>query len=329
MRRRLTSAALLAGVALAFCSPVLAQTTPAPDGSAEGATVRVKDVLGVGESSARAGGGDAESSATVLRVGKEPLAEGLTARSKGNGRQSKSVLDLKDSDNPQYGRVRIGASDAESSVSDERRAASAAAALARLFVTPLDLEVHLLESAAQAEHTEMQSSGSAFSNAARVELGEHKAEVLHSEVSSSGEGSTYLIGLDGTKIGETSDSCTLTVPSLAGISCLSVTGGEGSTETATVFGVDAIPEELDALDADVVTASGTRGAAGTQVPATAIDTAGADVVAAPAVDAPGNGVLAATGTDAFTIIAGALLLTAIGALALHLSGRASAPATNH
>lgn len=323
MRRR-TSAAVLAGIALAVGSPFAAkaQTTPAPDGSAEGATVRIKDVLGVSESSARAGGTDAESSASVLRVGKEPLAEGLAAKSKGNGRQSKSLVDLKDADSPKYGRVRIGASDAESSVSEERRAASAAAAVARLFVTPLALEVHLLESAAQAEHTEMQSSGSAFSNGGRVVLGEQTVEVLHSEVSSSGEGSTYLIGLDGTKIGETSESCTLAVPNLAGISCLSVAGGEGAAVTATVFGVDLLPEELDALDADVVTASGTRGAAAAPAAPASIDTGGAAVTpAAPAIDSPADGALAATGGDSFTIIAGALLLTTLGTLALQLAGR--------
>ena len=322
MRRR-TSAAVLAGVALAFGSPfaAFAQTTPAPDGSAEGATVRIKDVLGVSESSARAGGADAESSASVLRVGKEPLADALTAKAKGNAKQSNSLVDLKDSDEPKYGRLRIGAADAESSVSEERRAASAAAAVARLFIVPLGLEVHLLESASQAEHTQMKSSGSAFSNGGRVVLGEHTAEVLHSEVSSSGEGSTYLIGLDGTKIGETSESCTLTVPNLAGISCLSVAGGEGSAVTATVFGVDVVPEELDALDSAVVTASGTRGEAGAPVATAAVDTGGAAITPAPAVDGPTEGALAATGADAFTIIAGALLLTALGGLALQIAGR--------
>ena len=321
MRRR-TSAAVLAGIALAFGTPfaVQAQTTPAPDGSAEGATVRIKDVLGVSESAAKAGGSDAEASASVVRVGKEPLAEGLTARSKGNAKQSKSLVDLKDADEPQYGRLRVGASDAESSVSDQRRSASAAAAVARLFVTPLALELHLLESAAQAEHTGMQSNGSAFSNGARAVLGEHKAEVLHSEVSSSGEGSTYLIGIDGTKIGESSESCSLAVPNLAGISCLAVAGGDGSAVTATVFGVDVIPAELDALDADVVTASGTRGGAGAPATATAIDTGNGELAPAPAIDGPAGGALATTGTDAFTIIAGALLLTALGALALQLSG---------
>lgn len=314
--RRPTSAAVVAGIALTIGSPFAAhaQTTPAPEGSAEGSVAAVKGVLGISESSARAGGSDAEASATVVRVGDKPFAEGLHAKSKGKGRSSKSVVDLSDSDEAKLGRVRIGASDAESDVTAEKRSAAAAAAVARIFVTPFGLQVHLLESSSKAEHTEMASSGSAFSNGARVEMGERKVEVLHSDVSSSGEGSTYLVGLDGTKIGETSERCTLTVPGVAGLSCLSVAGGEGSVVTATVLGVDMAPKQLDALDTSGIKSSATRGR-GTLVEA---GTFAAESIPAPAST---SGALARTGTDAFTIIAGALLLTALGALALQLSGR--------
>ena len=171
------------------------------------------------------------------------------------------------------------------------RTADGSAALARLVLIDSGvLTVDVAQSSSHAQHDGFDSSGSASSDGLVV----HGANavtlvVLHAERQSDGKGSTYLVDLNGNKIGTDADlsQCPLSLDPLGKISvnCVSASGGPGGvlTSTASVVGASL---GGGALTAQGVTASGNT-AHGSAAPAPADVVSSADTAAPaslPAID---------------------------------------------
>ena len=87
----------------------------------------------------------------------------------------------------------------------------------------------MLQSESSAEHRSTRSIGAGSSDAVDLGLADiARLILLHSEVSSEGQGHSYLVGLNGTEIGtddQLGQACALGVPGLLGLSCLQASGG--------------------------------------------------------------------------------------------------------
>jgi hypothetical protein len=229
MRRLFFLAAAPACVLLAV--PVAAQAArpgmiPAPPASATATALSVADILDVSTTGAQAGTDTSSAQATVVQVGGEPLL-GLGGTQSGPGTSDGALLDT-GSTLPAH--VQVAPWEATASQSDTERSSRGSAAAARADV-PEVLDVDVLESESQATHTDEKSTGEGFSNGVDLGLLDFLRIVLfHSEVSSEGEGSSFLVGLNDTEIGsdeQLSEICSLVAHPLLSVSCLDVAGGVG------------------------------------------------------------------------------------------------------
>ena len=112
------------------------------------------------------------------------------------------------------------------------------AAVARADVPDI-AQAGVLTSDSEATHTDQKSTGTAITDGFQLGiLDAIKLVLLHSEVSSEGGGSSYLVGLNGMEIGTdgpfgATPLCALTAPGLLSLSCLTSSGGSGSTGSVT------------------------------------------------------------------------------------------------
>jgi hypothetical protein len=174
---------------------------------------------------------------------------------------------------------------ATGSKGSDKRSSSASAALARVEVPDNTAKVGVLTSDASAEHTSTKSTGTSTSNAADASVGSALHLVLlHSEVESNGKGNSYLVSLNGTKIGtreQLNELCSLDVSGVAALSCLTASGGTANgitTGAAEVLGVST------ALGLNPASAFATTGTAATgTLPPSILESVAR---AAPAVEAP-------------------------------------------
>ena len=125
-------------------------------------------------------------------------------------------------------------------------------------------KVGVLTSDSQAEHSPEQSTATGTSDALNMGLGDTtRLVLLHSEVSSTGKGHSYLVGLNGTEIGtddQLGKSCALDASGVASLSCLTASGGTANGLTrgaAEVLGVQT------ALGLNPVAAFSTAASSGT------------------------------------------------------------------
>jgi hypothetical protein len=133
--------------------------------------------------------------------------------------------------------------------------ASNSSAIADLLVLTLgdaqanpsqSVTVKVLQSTSNANWASGQSTSNATADGAYVNAGGTSGltlDLLHSDTSSSAPGSSYLISINGNQIGSNSQAggqCALTIPSLLELSCLTATGGVGST-LASVLNVTIPP----------------------------------------------------------------------------------------
>ena len=209
--------------------PGIAAAEPAPPGLSSATGLQVGELLGVSETGAEAGPAGAGSEASVVSVFGDPLL-GLGGGNDASG----ALLEANQSGGPTV-QVAPWEASADNTAGDSRSSA-ARAAVARAAV-PSVAEAHVVESESQASHTDPRSSAAAVSNGVRVGLFDLvRLTLLHSEVSSSGQGSSHLVGLNDTEIGsdeQFSDVCSLSLDPIASVLCLTASGGAGADEAAS------------------------------------------------------------------------------------------------
>lgn len=285
MRRHIALAAAPA-TALLVAAPFAAKadvSVPAPPAKASAVAAQVGSLLDISKTSAAADQTAPTAEASVIRLGGQTLF-GLGGSQKGDGQTGGVLLDTGDN-KPVRVEVAPWAAAVEGTAGPTRHS-KAAAALARAEVANV-VTAAVLHSESEATWTDTKSTGSAFSNG--VELGLLNAinvVLLHSEVRSEGDGQSYLVGLNNTKIGTDdqlgkSPLCALTLPSLLSLSCLTASGGDGkpvpagapSSAAAQVAKVDPAAEGLAVIDPvnafAASAASGTGAAPAAPLPAAA------------------------------------------------------------
>jgi LPXTG-motif cell wall-anchored protein len=295
---------------------------PAPPASASGVAAQVGSLVDVSRTGATADSNTASSEASVIRITEHPLF-GLGGSQQGDGQANGALLDSQ-STLPARVQVAPWAASASGSGSATRQGRSSAA-VARADVPDL-AQAGVLTSDSQATHTDQKSSGTAITDGVQLSvLDAIRLVLLHSEVSSEGGGSSYLLGLNGMEIGTdeqlgASPLCAFEAPGILGLSCLSASGGSGGAVSEAASQVAEITPALDVLSIiDPVAAFTAAATSGTGEPA---------VAAAPAATAPqatetaratapdavsGGSTLPRTGATIASLasIAGALLLLGV------------------
>ena len=296
MRRHIVFAAVPACALLVF-SPFAAKaevSVPTPPGKASAVALQIGSLLDISRTSAIADQTTPKAEASVIRIGGQTLF-GLGGSQEGDGEKAGALLDT-GANNPIRLEVAPWAAAVKGTAGPTRNS-KAAAALAKANVANV-VKAALLHSESEAEWTDTKSSGKAFSNG--VELGLLEAiniVLLHSEVSSEGKGSSYLVGINDTEIGTDeqlgkSPVCALTLQSVLSLSCLASSGGEAAPAAGAPRDAASQVAEVDpAIDAisiiDPVGAFTTAGSSGSGAPAVTLPAAPAPApVVTPAVEEP-------------------------------------------
>jgi hypothetical protein len=276
---------------------------------------------------ASASPGTADAQANVITLAGQPLL-GLGGSQSSEGESGGALLDT-GSSLPAHVEVAPWHAAATGSAASSKRSSSASAAAARAEL-PGVAKAGVLTSQSQAEHRSEQSVGSSFSDGVTLDLGNVLGLVLlHSETSSSGQGSSYLVGLNGTEIGtdeQLGDVCALDVSGVASLACLTASGGiaNGLTSGAaellgvkTALGLDPVAAFSTAASSGSGTPTSILPAAANAALPSAADTARA---VSPAASSVGMAALPRTGV-AIASLAGAALAALLAGAALRLFGR--------
>jgi hypothetical protein len=295
-----------AGVAVA--AEIITINVPAPVSQAEGIGLDVGGVVGVGHSDTSAGGNSGDAVANAVEIGGQPIIGGSQS---GPGENSGALLDTKQTP---LGRLELAPWEAKVTEDANTRQADAAAAAARAnLIDPDVASVDVLQSEASSTHTNLVSKALASSDALVLNFGGPSGftvNLLHSESSSEATGLTYIIAINGTPVLSVDDIgkqvCSLNLPEVLQISCLSVTGGVGSV-TSQVLGVAV--GGANGLTAQAIRAAGSGGAAQTTPAAVPTVVEGTNVSrSAPAA----TGGLARTGSEILFTASFAVALMALG-----------------
>jgi hypothetical protein len=261
-----------------------------------------------------------------LRLAGEPVL-GLGGSQTGDGQTGGALVDTGAA---LPARVQVGPWQASADgTHTSTRHARGSAAVARAEA-PAIAKAAVLTSQSETSYTDQHSTGTAVSDGADVDLIDAlRLVLLHSEVTSDGEGHSYLVGVNGTEIGtddQLGDSplCALNAANLADLSCLTASGGVAATGggiggAAQVVGIDPALDALATIDpiAAFATTSSSGTAQGGSVPlpvaAGGIDTS-RDVapIAAAADTTQQSGTLPRTGTGAASLAGLAVGLVVFG-----------------
>jgi hypothetical protein len=308
MRRFLVITAASAGILLA--APFAAQAArpglvPAPPSSATATALSVADVVDVSTTGAQATPDTSSAQASVVEVGGEPLL-GLGGSQTGPGSSDGALLDTGSS---LPARAQVAPWKASAANSSTQRSSTGEAAAARADV-PATLHVDVLESESQATHTDEKSTGAGSSNGVDLGLLDFLRIVLfHSEVSSEGKGSSFLIGANEMEIGSDEQLgaiCSLAAHPLLSVTCLDASGGVAGGVSELARAETSLAPPLHLASAFSVDTSGGAG--------------GSPLVASPVADlAP-----ATSSTDAARVLGETLEAPASGGGMLPRTGAAVA-----
>lgn len=302
---RRATAAIVAGLALTTLTAAAPTDDTSGSSEAEAVAAEVDGVVTVGQSHADS---DGEADATAVGVGDETVSGGSQS---GDGEASGELVGTGETD---QGSISVGGW--STSVSGDQ--ADAASSAARAESADGEHGVRVLGSSSSASATR------ADAESAALELwlggGSLHLILLGAETSSAQDGGSYLVDVNGERIGTSDDvdgACVLDLAPLARISCLMaehLSGDDGTLgEDAEVLGVVLGPEEDGpggALTASLV------GAGSSTTPAAAAPEDDAD-------DADdGTEVLDAEITNDDTVASGSLPRTG-GGIGLGLAGLAS------
>src|SRR5258706_9485082 len=198
MRRTILSAAAPACLLIGL-SPVADSSDVAPAGYATATAAQVSNLVGISSTGATADPTKSDARATVVSVGGQPVA-GTGGSQSREGETGGALLDT-GAGLPAHVQVAPWHASAKGSPHSSHRSSQASAALARAEL-PGVVKAGVLTSDSQADHQSLQSSALSSSNAADLGLADTiRLVLLHSEVGSSGKGHSYLVGLNGTRIG--------------------------------------------------------------------------------------------------------------------------------
>lgn len=235
---KLAVAAAGGALGLLVAGPVAAWAdSTAPVGSATGSDLSLgstaSPIASVSSTGASAGGSSSGSSADVVSVAGQPVIGGSSSDGSTSGSQG-DVLDTGSS-------LPVEAQVAPYSATSSAPAGGSSSSEGKTAVARLSgsgVSANVLQSDSKAQYTTSpggtttQSGGSSSTDALTVSAGGLNLDVLHSDASSSGQGSTYLLGINGTDIGtsqQMSSICSaVRIPSVLALSCDTATGGIGS-----------------------------------------------------------------------------------------------------
>lgn len=321
------------GGALVVGAPVAAWADAAPPGTAEGAVAQVQTggqgLVSVSQTSASATDGGGTASSSVLSLpgsnGQAPSSQ-LGGSAGPNQSTSGSLLDTGPSSSGELAVTPWSASNTSSGSSSTSQA-SAAVARGTLGSGSSSASASVLQSQSDATYNGSgagSSSGSSSTDGAVLNVGGSgglTVDVLHSDASTSGQGHTYLVGVNGNYIGTASDVGTvcknLNIQGVAGLNCLTVSGGVGSM-LAQVAGLNL--GGSGGLLAGLFTSTAGSNGGGVQLASvsgntlTAAATPAATSAAPAGTATPGGGTLPFTGAPIeFMVFAGVALLALGGA----------------
>lgn len=319
----LPAAALLPG-ATAFATTNVA--TPAPPASSTGTALTVDGLISVGTTSAKAGSGSASSSATALSIDGTTVSGGSE---QGNGTNSGNLVDTGQTP---LGELQLAPWSATASSNSTSSNSSADAALARADLGgPSGIQVNLLQSHSEAHYTQAESSSSSYSDAATVNVpGLLDIDLLHSQAASGATGSSYLLGINGTDIGTSSQAngqCAIDASPLLTLNCLTASGGPAvPAASAAVVTYTLAGGQLPGGTVSQVSDRGAKAQIPTAVGAlqiTAQHPAGGGALTSSVTPAAASQGLPFTGFDAALFTAFGLLMLAVGAVTNRAARRGS------
>ena len=218
-------------------------TTPAPAGSSEGYAANLGGVVSVSHTKANASGDGPSSTADPLEIGGKPPASVFGGSKAGDGNGSGALLDT---GTQPFGRIALTPWTVSNSSSASGNSASGLADIVLVDLgnpaTPESITLRVLQSKSDANWNSSESTSSTSTDGAILDVGGPSGlvvDLLHSQSSSSGAGSSYLVSVNGTPIG-TSDQangkCVLNLPGLLQVECLTASGGTGATGVLTSTG---------------------------------------------------------------------------------------------
>lgn len=298
-------------------------TTPAPPATASGSGLHIPGVLSVGTTGAGADGADAASGAVVVSLLGQPLIGGGQA---GTGHTEDALIDTGETP---LGQLEVAPWEATAASGDSARAAEAKAAVARADVISPDLlHVDLIQSQSGVAHTDPLSAGASSSDAAVIRFGSLTLKVLHAETDMHGVARTWLLDVNGMKIGETVGSgCLADLAPVAAAGCQVSGGGAAGATIADVVG-DDVASLITGTTGPLVRAFSAAAGGGTGT--TATGSGGAPVVEGQRTvgRAPGGGTatLPFTGADVLALVAFGLFLCALGLVVVNAPQLTPAPA---
>lgn len=301
------------------------QTTPAPASKAEGYAVQVQGVLAVSHTKSSASGSGTSSTANALELGAAPPASQFGGTQNGNGSSSGDLIKVNPSD--QF----LLAVTPWSATNSETSSGSSASGIADILVLDLgtagssqSASLRVLQSESNSTWTPSSSTANGSTDGAILNLGGKSGltvDLLHSETSSSGKGSSYLVSVNGNQIGtsgQAAGKCVLAIPALLKLECLTASGGVAGLTTTATSGVAkaTVGSGSNSLTGALFQSSSSLGAsaklAAKSHPASTAPAKSA-APAAPAA-APASSRLAFTGMDVAALLAVALLLIVMGGL---------------
>jgi hypothetical protein len=301
-------AVVLGTAGAAVAAELIKINVPAPVSQAEGIGLNVGDLLAVGHSDTSAGANTGDAVANAVEIGGKPIIGGSQS---GPGENSGALLDTKQTP---LGRLEVAPWQAKVTETADTRTAEAAAAAARAnLIDPDVASVDVLQSDATSTHTDLLSQALATSDALVLNFGGptgFTVKLLHSESSSSAKGLTYIIAINDTPLISVDELggkvCSLNLPEVLQITCLTVTGGVGSV-SSQVLGLAV--GGVNGLTAQAIGSAGSGGAAQTTPAAVPTVVEGTNVTrSAP----PATGGLARTGSEILFTASFAVALMALG-----------------
>jgi LPXTG-motif cell wall-anchored protein len=317
MRRNILSAAAPACLLIGL-TPVAALADDAPVANATATAARVSDQVSISKTDTAADQTKSDAQAAVISIGGKP-ALGTGGTESGEGENRGALIDTVDKA-PVRVQVAPWHVRADGTKDSPKRTSQAEAALARVEV-PDQAKVGVLTSDASSEHTSTKSTGKSTSNALEVSLGESlNLVLLHSEVDSATHGNSYLVSLNGTKIGtqeQLAQLCALDL-SVAQLSCLTASGG--TADGITTGGAEVLGVQTALSPLNPASAFATPGTSGTGTPAI-LESVAQALPAPPAAEtpraaavAPAPAELPRTGSDPSALAASGLAALGLGSL---------------
>lgn len=329
-------------------------TQPAPPGSSEAYAAQVGDVAAISHTKASASSSGESATADPLELGGNPPAAAFGGTESGNSDGSNSGA-LLDTGKQPFGRLALTPWSTTNSHSASGNSASGLADIVWLDLgdpsTQQSASLRVLQSESNAQWTPDASTGNASADGAILDLGGPNGlavDVLHSETSSSGAGSSYLLSINGNQIGTSGQAggkCSVTLPGVLSLDCLTASGGTGTTgvlSSAAGVASATVGPATSGLTAALIQSKGTSAKAPAAVtpaatspasgapataPAAAAPAASAPAAAAPASAAPAaSSRLPFTGANVGFLVGAALLLGGAGAGIVLVSRRPRAAA---